>query len=144
MKRFIILLMVTVTAITSFSQSRHVCAVCGGRGVIYCTNCGGYGYVLVPVYNPYYGTYVQTRQVCSVCAGYRGTRCSYCNGKGYVTVYNPSFTGSPCGDGNPPNSQSDGFIYQGRSVKYKGRSYKLYHKSGHSYVYDRCAGWIQI
>lgn len=56
---------------------------------------------------------------------------------------NISFRGSH-GDATPPSSSSDGYIYQGYSVKYRGLSYKLYKKSGYKYIYDRIDGWTRI
>ena len=53
---------------------------------------------------------------------------------------NPSFRG----DGLPPNASSDGYIFQGESVKYNGTYYKLYKKNGHKYIYDTKLGWIRI
>ena len=48
------------------------------------------------------------------------------------------------GDATPPNHSRDGYIYQGRSVKYNGNFYKLYKKSSNYYIYDRKDGWIKI
>lgn len=58
--------------------------------------------------------------------------------------YKVSFRGATHGDGNPPHASSDGYIYQGKSVKYRGNYYKLYRKNGHEYIYDRVDGWIRI
>lgn len=55
-------------------------------------------------------------------------------------TYNVSFRS----DGNPPHASSDGYIYQGRSIKYRGNYYKLYKKNGHEFIYDRVDGWIRI
>lgn len=56
---------------------------------------------------------------------------------------NVSF-GARQGNGTPPNSSSDGYIYQGRSVKLGNIYYKLYRKDGHYYVYDKGEGWIKV
>ena len=53
---------------------------------------------------------------------------------------NPSFKG----DATPPNASSDGYIYQGTSVKVGGYYYKLYKKNGQKYIYDKSGGWIKI
>lgn len=58
--------------------------------------------------------------------------------------YNISFRGKTHGDGNPPHSGSDGYIYMGTSIKYSGNSYRLYKKEGHKYIYDRVDGWIRL
>lgn len=57
---------------------------------------------------------------------------------------NVSFRGKTHGDGNPPHSGSDGYIYMGTSIKYSGNSYRLYKKEGHKYIYDRVDGWIRL
>lgn len=59
------------------------------------------------------------------------------------TQYSISFK-STHGDATPPDSQTDGYIYQGRNVKYQGQTYKLYKKRGHYYIYDKRDGWIKI
>ena len=62
---------------------------------------------------------------------------------GGTSQRNISFKGAH-GDATPPNSQKDGYIYQGRSVKVNGKSYRLYKKDGHQYIYDRLDGWCRI
>lgn len=59
--------------------------------------------------------------------------------------YNISFQGTN-GPATPPNSGSDGYIYQpGESYRYKGYTYKVYKdKWGHKYIYDKKDGWIKI
>lgn len=56
--------------------------------------------------------------------------------------YNISFRASQ-GPATPPNNSSDGYIYTGTSVKYRGYQYKLYKKNGHKYIYDRVDGWLR-
>lgn len=143
MKKFMILLFTLMVAIDGYSQTRVICGTCNGYKRLLCPNCGGAGYVLQPYYNPYYG-WMQQNVPCGRCGGYGSLVCGNCRGSGVVIVNNrysgPTFRG----DATPPNSSTDGYIYQGRSVKYKGNSYRLYRKSGHSYIYDSHDGWIRL
>ena len=55
---------------------------------------------------------------------------------------NISFKGR--GNCTPPNSSTDGYIYQGVSIKVNGTYYKLYKKNGYKYIYDCKDGWCRL
>lgn len=48
------------------------------------------------------------------------------------------------GNCTPPNSSTDGYIYQGVSIKVNGTYYKLYKKNGYKYIYDCKDGWCRL
>lgn len=118
-----------VCLFTANAQSVHRCGGCQGHGAVTCPTCSGYGQV--SVFNPYYGCYVA--QVCPRCCGYRALVCGSCGGRGQVVVNNTVFRGKTT---TPPNGNSDGYIYQGRSVKVGNSYYKYYRKSGHGYYWN--------
>ena len=72
-----------------YSQTK--CGTCNGSGGMTCRYCGGNGYVVGSVWNPYIGCYQNIQTVCSACQGYRRVYCTTCGGNGWVA--SPSFQG---------------------------------------------------
>jgi DnaJ-class molecular chaperone len=102
--------------------------------------------------------YSQTVVSCPQCYGY-GTIMTYagpmycptCCGSGRVVVNLPqnttssergevSFQGKSHGDAPAPT----GYVYQGRSIKFNGRYYKVYARDGKLYIFDKVDGRYRI
>lgn len=144
MKKEALILVILLLCIKGFSQSIQTCSTCSGSGAVICLNCGGHGSVVMTLFDPYIGYYNQA-VLCPICGGYGKVVCPNCGGQGKIMVYGPSFGSKTCGPTTPPNNNSDGYIYQGgETCRYEGRTYNLYKKQGHYYIYDKCEGWIKV
>ena len=129
MKKIFFAFLLSLVCILVNAQSVQRCGGCQGHGAVTCPSCNGYGQI--SVFNPYYGCYVP--QVCPRCAGYLALVCGSCGGRGQVVVNNISFGGKR---NTPPNDSTDGYIYQGRSIKVGNIYYKYYRKNGHGYYWN--------
>lgn len=132
MKKIMLVVMMSVMSVVMFAQSVERCSACQGHGAVVCPSCKGYGQV--SVYNPYYGCYVN--QVCMQCGGYTAVVCGRCCGQGKVVVNNGNNVTFGGKRTTPPNSGSDGYIYQGRSIKVGQHYYDYYKKNGHDYYWN--------
>lgn len=99
-----------------------------GLGAPYCFVCKGKGYI--------------EKTEFFLFTSYEDCHCKQ-GVKGLMMGPNINFKGRH-GDATPPSASSDGYIYQGSSVKVNGYHYKLYKKNGHKYVYDISDGWCRI
>ena len=108
-----------------------LCESIYSQQVVPCPQCYGYGTVMTYA-GPMY--------------------CPTCGGAGRVVVNPPqnqtstgkgevNFQGKSHGDAGAPN----GYVYQGRSVKYNGRYYKVYASiyDGKLYIFDNVDGRIR-
>lgn len=129
MKKIVIMFVMTIVCCIASAQSVQRCGGCQGHGGVTCPTCQGCGQV--SVYNPYYCCYVA--QICPRCGGYRAVVCSACGGHGQVIVNSTSFHGKKS---TPPNDSTDGYIYQGKSIKVGNCYYKYYRKNGHGYYWN--------
>lgn len=125
MKKIIVISLLFILCESIYSQQVVPCPQCSGYGTIvtsvgpmYCPTCGGAGKVVM---NP-----PQNQPSTE---------------KGEVGFHAKSHHAKSHGDAGAPN----GYHYQGRSVKYNGRYYKVYASiyDGKLYIFDNVDGRIR-
>lgn len=129
MTKMMLAIVLTMIMGMGFAQDVHRCDACQGYGAVVCPTCHGFGQI--SSFDYFWGCYVN--HICPQCYGAKAVVCGKCMGTGTVTTYNPNFVGK---QPRPSDSNRDGYIYQGKTVKVGDHYYKYYRKKGHGYYWN--------